>query len=95
MTFEPKYAGKDVVFNKPLFPGYVFLLINNESRKVALSSSFVANILYVVEQQLFNEQLNVKKSIIINIVWTNILYEHPGLLLVNSCSSRIPIIRRH
>tara|TARA_B100000482_G_C12548763_1_gene275307 strand:+ start:24 stop:533 length:510 start_codon:yes stop_codon:yes gene_type:complete len=52
-----KYAGKDVVFNKPLFPGYVFLLINNESRKVALNSNFVANMLYVVEQQLFNEQL--------------------------------------
>ena len=52
-----KYKGKEVVFNKPLFPGYVFLLIDETSRKVALQSNFVANMLHVVDQQLFELQL--------------------------------------
>ena len=53
-----KYISKEVVFDKPLFPGYVFLFLNNESRKVAQQSKFVANMLQVVDQQLFEQQLN-------------------------------------
>ena len=53
-----KYIGKEVVFDKPLFPGYVFLFLNNESRKAALQSNFVAKMLHVVDQQLFEQQLN-------------------------------------
>tara|TARA_B100001250_G_scaffold357681_1_gene333571 strand:- start:3539 stop:3826 length:288 start_codon:yes stop_codon:yes gene_type:complete len=48
-----KYISKEVVFDRPLFPGYVFLFLNNESRKVAQQSKFVANMLQVVDQQLF------------------------------------------
>ena len=53
-----KYVNKEVVFDKPLFSGYVFLFINDEKRKVALQSNFVANMLHVVDQQLFKLQLN-------------------------------------
>ena len=53
-----KYISKEVVFDKPLFPGYVFLFLNNESRKAAIQSNFVANLLHVVDQHLFEKQLN-------------------------------------
>ena len=53
-----KYSGKEVVFHKPLFSGYVFLFINDETRKIAMQSNFVANMLHVVDQQLFEQQLN-------------------------------------
>ena len=53
-----KYSGKEVIFHKPLFSGYVFLFINDETRKIAMQSNFVANMLHVVDQQLFEQQLN-------------------------------------
>ncbi len=53
-----KYSGKEVVFYKPLFSGYVFLFINDETRKIAMQSNFVANLLHVVDQELFEQQLN-------------------------------------
>ena len=53
-----KYSGKEVVFHKPLFSGYVFLFINDQTRKIAMQSNFVANMLHVVDQQLFEQQLN-------------------------------------
>ena len=53
-----KYSGKEVVFHKPLFSGFVFLFINDETRKIAMQSNFVANMLHVVDQQLFEQQLN-------------------------------------
>ena len=52
-----KYRGKTVTFEKPLFPGYVFLrLLPQEPRKV-YQSDYVANLLTVVDQQLFEQQL--------------------------------------
>ena len=59
-TYESvkKYSGKEVVFHKPLFSGYVFLFINEETQKIAMQSNFVANMLHVVDQQLFEQQLN-------------------------------------
>ena len=53
-----KYSSKEVVFRKPFFSGYVFLFINDETRKIAMQSNFVANMLHVVDQQLFEQQLN-------------------------------------
>ena len=53
-----KYSGKEVVFHKTLFSGYVFLFINDQTRKIAMQSNFVANMLHVVDPQLFEQQLN-------------------------------------
>jgi len=52
-----KYRGKSVKFSKPLFPGYVFLKILEDQRKVALQSDYVANLLTVTDQELFSRQL--------------------------------------
>lgn len=52
-----KYRGKTVVFQKPLFPGYVFLQMPVEKRSVVLQSDYVANLLDVHDQELFAGQL--------------------------------------
>jgi transcription antitermination factor NusG len=52
-----KYRGKTVVFNKPLFPGYVFLQMAVAQRGVVLQSDHVANLLEVTNQELFIRQL--------------------------------------
>src|SRR6185369_5687549 len=53
-----KYRGKTVVFRKPLFPGYVFLQLLNERRTTVLQSDYVANLLEVADQELFQQQLD-------------------------------------
>jgi transcriptional antiterminator RfaH len=53
-----KYRRKTVVFEKPLFPGYVFLQISNEQRGKVYQSDYVANLLEVIDQQLFLRQLS-------------------------------------
>lgn len=52
-----KYRGKTVVFQKPLFPGYVFIQMPPEKRGVVLQSDYVANLLEVHDQELFEQQL--------------------------------------
>jgi transcription antitermination factor NusG len=52
-----KYRGKTVVFDKPLFPGYVFLRLGPDERKVAMQSDYIANLLDVFDQELFERQL--------------------------------------
>ena len=52
-----KYRGKVVVFQKPLFPGYVFLQLLPPQRSKVYSSDYVANLLVVVDQELFIRQL--------------------------------------
>jgi transcription antitermination factor NusG len=52
-----KYRGKTVVFQKPLFPGYVFLQMPAEKRGVVRQSDHVANLLDVHDQELFTRQL--------------------------------------
>lgn len=52
-----KYRGKTVVFQKPLFPGYVFLRIAVEQRGKIHGSDHVANLLAVADQELFIRQL--------------------------------------
>ena len=52
-----KYPGKVVEFEKPLFPNYLFLrLLPSQTRKV-FQSDYVANLLHVVDQELFEQQL--------------------------------------
>ena len=52
-----KYRGRTVSFQKPLFPGYVFLRIAQEQRQTAFQSDYVANLLEVFDQDLFVRQL--------------------------------------
>ncbi len=52
-----KYRGKTVVFQKPLFPGYLFLQIPAGKRSAVLQSDHLANLLEVADQDLFVRQL--------------------------------------
>jgi transcription antitermination factor NusG len=52
-----KYRGKTVSFQKPLFPGYVFLQLIPPHRQKAYQSDYVANLLDVPDQETFAQQL--------------------------------------
>jgi transcription antitermination factor NusG len=52
-----KYRGKTMTFEKPLFPGYVFLQLLPEQRPVIAQNDHVANLLTVYDQQTFIKQL--------------------------------------
>src|ERR1035437_1717084 len=52
-----KYRGKTVVFQKPLFPSYLFVQMTPENRGVVLQSDYTANLLDVSAQKLFARQL--------------------------------------
>ena len=52
-----KYRGKTVSFQKPLFPGYVFVQVETERKDVVAQSDHVANLLEVYDQELFERQL--------------------------------------
>jgi transcription antitermination factor NusG len=52
-----KYRGKTVTFEKPLFPGYVFLQAPPELRGKIFQSDYVANLLEVYDQLQFERQL--------------------------------------
>lgn len=52
-----KYRGKSLVFEKPLFPSYLFLRIVPEQRQQVYQNDYVANLLDVVDQDLFETQL--------------------------------------
>lgn len=52
-----KYRGKTVTFEKPLFPGYVFMRMARMMRPKIFQSDYVANLLDVVDQELFKQQL--------------------------------------
>jgi transcription antitermination factor NusG len=53
-----KYRGKTVTFEKPLFLGYVFLKMPPEMRGKIFQSDYVANLLEVYDQPLFEQQLS-------------------------------------
>jgi transcription antitermination factor NusG len=53
-----KYRGKTATFEKPLFPGYVFLKAAPEQRGKIFQSDYVANLLTVHDQALFEQQLS-------------------------------------
>ena len=52
-----KYRGKTVVFQKPLFPGYVFLRLVSAQKDFVRQSDHVANLLDVFDQETFYQQL--------------------------------------
>ncbi len=52
-----KYRGKTVTFQKPLFPGYVFLQLLTQQRQKVFQSDYVANLLDVPDQETFKRQL--------------------------------------
>ncbi|HEY3860318.1 MAG TPA: transcription termination/antitermination NusG family protein [Verrucomicrobiae bacterium] len=52
-----KYRGKTVVFQKPLFPGYVFLRIRESDRGIVKRSDHAANLLEVFDQETLGRQL--------------------------------------
>ena len=52
-----KYRGKTAVFEKPLFPNYLFMRLNPQDKQSVYQSDHVANVLEVVDQQLFEDQL--------------------------------------
>ena len=52
-----KYRGKTVVFQKPLFPGYVFLQLVPAQKDSVRQSDHVANLLDVFDQETFYQQL--------------------------------------
>lgn len=52
-----KYRGKTAIFEKPLFPGYVFLHIPPEHRQQLRQSDHIARVLEVTDQELFDHQL--------------------------------------
>lgn len=52
-----KYRGKSVVFEKPLFPGYVFLQLLPADAAPVRQNDHVANLLEVFDQATFNRQL--------------------------------------
>jgi transcription antitermination factor NusG len=52
-----KYRGKTVVFDKPLFPGYVFVEILKDQRGKVCQSDCLAKLLEVIDQEQFRRQL--------------------------------------
>lgn len=52
-----KYRGKTAVFQKPLFPGYVFLQMEPRHKDTVRQNDHVANLLAVFDQQTFERQL--------------------------------------
>ncbi len=52
-----KYRGKTVVFQKPLFPGYVFLQLEPGQKDAVFQNDHVANLLDVFDQETFQKQL--------------------------------------
>lgn len=53
-----KYRGKTVVFQKPLFPGYVFLQLEARQKDSVRQNDCVANLLEVFDQETFRRQLD-------------------------------------
>jgi transcription antitermination factor NusG len=52
-----RYRGKTVVFQKPLFPGYVFLQLESGQKDSVRQNDHVANLLHVFDQDTFQRQL--------------------------------------
>ena len=52
-----KYRGKTVVFQKPLFPGYVFVQIEPRKKDSVRQNDHVARLLEVFDQETFQRQL--------------------------------------
>lgn len=53
-----KYRGKTAIFQKPLFPGYVFLQLAVGQSDSVRQNDHVANLLQVFDQETFQRQLH-------------------------------------
>lgn len=53
-----KYRSKTVVFQKPLFPGYVFLQLAAGQRQTVSQNKHLATLLEISDQELFVRQLD-------------------------------------
>lgn len=53
-----RYRGKVCVFMKPLFPGYVFLRLATDQRRLVQHNDYLARLLPVTDQALFARQLD-------------------------------------
>jgi transcription antitermination factor NusG len=53
-----KYQRKTVTFEKPLFPGYVFVKLLPHQKSKVSASGYVVNLLTVPDQKEFEDQLN-------------------------------------
>jgi transcription antitermination factor NusG len=53
-----KYRGKTLVFQKPLFPNYLFLRLLQPQRPKVFQNDYCVNLLEVHDQALFERQLN-------------------------------------
>ncbi len=52
-----KYRGKTVVFDKPLFPGYLFVQIAPSQSQSLAQNEHVARVLTIFDQAIFAQQL--------------------------------------
>jgi transcription antitermination factor NusG len=52
-----KYRGKTVAFEKPLFPGYLFIRVAPAQKMPVRQNDHVANLLEVHDQETFEQQL--------------------------------------
>jgi transcriptional antiterminator RfaH len=52
-----KYRAKTATFEKPLFPGYVFLQLTLDQRHAVVQNDHVANLLVVHDQRTFGKQV--------------------------------------
>ena len=57
-TREHRYGARRRAHQLPLFPGYVFALLDQRGRSLVRGSDYVANLLDVPEQQKLVEQLD-------------------------------------
>lgn len=53
-----RYPTKVITFLKPLFPGYVFLRLFPDEKNMALKSNCIVNLLKVIDQNHFEQQLS-------------------------------------
>jgi len=56
-TSAHKYRGKTVAFEKPLFPGYVFLHTSVKKKALVRQNEYLANLLEVSDQETLENQL--------------------------------------
>ena len=52
-----RYGARNRVFSKPLFPGYLFCIVSDQSRMTLKQNQYVANVLVVYDQEKMLAQL--------------------------------------
>lgn len=57
VTVRHTYSNWQATFHKPLFPGYVFLMGNEDARVSALETNKLVSVLNVTDQELFAQEI--------------------------------------